>query len=90
MTTSTGRRITIGAKARPEIGLGIDRAVLAYPSLFTNRSDFVRIAVARLLTELRLAEQPVNLQSPSRATSEHTEGPRSVNRTETTYGEGVE
>lgn len=82
MDYDSDRRITIGAKVRPEIGLGIDWAVLAYPNLFTDRSGFIRTAVTRLLTELRLGEQPVDLQSQGEAPSEHGDTPRLVNRKE--------
>jgi hypothetical protein len=69
------QQVTLGAKTLPEIGLAVDRAVLANRTTMTTRSDFVRIAVQRYLRDLGFAgndltEGLVNQQSSGSATQE--------------------
>jgi hypothetical protein len=50
-------QVTIGAKASPELGLAVDRAISeSSRTSMTTRSDFVRVAIQRYLRDLGYGE----------------------------------
>lgn len=53
------KQITVAAKVSKDLALEIDKAILANPQSYANRSDVIRACLERFVREQR-TEQPVN------------------------------
>jgi len=78
---------TLGAKVPVELGELVDKAILAHPARFQDRSEFVRTAIRLHLGRLGFHEEgctdgPVNLQTQGDGTSRALEELPAVNRKE--------
>lgn len=79
--------VTLGCKAPAELRILVDKAVLHNPSIYKDRSEFVRIAIRRHVEELGFHEkgctvEAVNPQTQGDETSRALEELFAVNRKE--------
>lgn len=77
---SSPRSVTIGAKVTPDLAAAADQAIRNDPTTYKDKSEFVRKAVIRLLSNLQAQEQAVTPQPSDGEESRSSKNCLSVNR----------